>query len=386
MPKSLVKARYIGGAALALSLTLAGCKHDSPPPAPLRTVVAVDVVPATTFRAKLPAVVQARFSTPLSFRVNGILIERHVYIGDTIKRGQPLAKLDPSDADKNVLSAKAAADAARHRLTFAQAQRVRDDEQAKEQLISTAQKEQSDDAYAAALAQYQQAAQQAALAADQLSYRTLSADHDGVITAENAQTGEVVSAGQQVYMLAWSGPRDVVADIAENAIDTLAIGAPAEVRVPALPGRTFAAHVREIAPAADPQSRTFRVKFSLDRDDPLIRLGMTATVQLSSTDNDSNQPHATTTTAPTLTIPATALFHMGEQAAVWVIQPSDHRVALRQVDVGGFGARTVQISRGLHAGEQIVAQGVHAISSGEQVHTVAPIDPSVQTPGASDGE
>lgn len=351
---------------------LAGCKRAEPPPPEPRTVVAATVTPASAATSRLPAVVQARFSTPLSFRVGGLLIERRVYVGDTVKRQKVLARLDDTDARKNAAASRAAADAAQHRLVFAQAQRVRDAAQAKEALISTLQMEQTDDAYATARSQYEQSRQQAALSDDQLRYQTLIADHDGVITEERADTGQVVSAGQAVFTLAWSGPRDAVADVAENQLAGLRVGDPAKVSIAALPGKTFDAKVREIAPAADAQSRTFRVKLAFDHDDPAIKLGMTADVLLQA-QASTNAENADGSTGPRVSIPATALFHKGQDTAVWVIDAASGAVSLRPVSVASFGERSIIVSKGLASGEHVVAQGVHAVTEGEKVRTVAAI-------------
>jgi multidrug efflux pump subunit AcrA (membrane-fusion protein) len=161
----------------------------------------------------LPGEVQARYSTPLSFRVNGKIIERQVRLGDAVTPGQIVAKLDPADAAKNAASARAQLSAAQHQLDYARQQLDRDRAQARENLIAATQLEQTRNAYAAALAQRDQAQQQAALAADQLKYTTLQADHAGVITAEQADTGQNVAAGEPVYSLAWSGDIDAICDV-----------------------------------------------------------------------------------------------------------------------------------------------------------------------------
>ena len=172
--------RHVRRAACAVALaglvTLAACsKKEAAAPAP-RPVVAValhadgSAMPA----ASLPGEVQARYSTPLSFRVDGKIIERRVRLGDLVKSGQIVAQLDPADAQKNAASAQAQLDAAQHGLVFAKQQLDRDQAQAKENLIAPAQLEQTTNAYASALAQRDQAAQQAALAKNQLQYTTLA--------------------------------------------------------------------------------------------------------------------------------------------------------------------------------------------------------------------
>jgi RND family efflux transporter MFP subunit len=323
--------------------------------------------------ATWPGTVQARYATPLSFRVNGKIVERSVRLGDTVKPGQVLARLDPADYDKNAASAQAQYDAAQHRYVFAKQQLDRDTAQAQANLISRAQLEQTQDAYASATAQRDQAKQQLALAQDQRRYTQLVANHAGVITAENADTGQNVQAGQPVYQLAWAGDVDVVSDLPENAIGALHIGDAAQVTLPALPGRHYTARVRELAAAADPQSRTWRVKLTLEQPGAEVRLGMTANVALAA--NATGAASAGQTAGGAFTIPATALFHDGDAPALWIVQGADHVLQLRRVSVSRYDARTITVTQGLKDGERIVLQGVHTVTSGEKVRPVAPLHP-----------
>ncbi len=323
--------------------------------------------------ATWPGTVQARYATPLSFRVNGKIVERSARLGDTVKPGQVLARLDPADYDKNAASAQAQYDAAQHRFEFAKQQLDRDTAQAQANLIARAQLEQTQDAYASATAQRDQAKQQLALAQDQRRYTLLAADHAGVITAENADTGQNVQAGQAVYQLAWAGDVDVVSDLPENAIAALHTGDTAQVMLPALPGRQYTAKVRELAAAADPQSRTWRVKLTLDQPDAEVRLGMTANVALAV--NATNVTNAAQPDGGAFTIPATALFHDGNAPALWIVQGADNVLQLRRVSVSRYDARTITVTQGLNDGERIVLQGVHTVTAGEKVRPVAPLHP-----------
>jgi RND family efflux transporter MFP subunit len=219
--------------------------------------------------------VAARYSNPMSFRVPGKVIERKVRIGDTVKKGEVVARLDPIDAERQAASAKAALDAADHRLLFAKQQLERDTAQAAQNLIATNQLEQTQDAFTAAQSGREEAAAQWVVAHNNLEYNTLIVDHDGVITSENADTGQVVSAGQAIYGLAWSGDTDVTLDASASDLGRIAVGQSATVTFPALPGKHFDARVREITPAADPQSRTYRVKLTLTHPGEVVRLGMT---------------------------------------------------------------------------------------------------------------
>ncbi len=348
-------------------VALAAC--SGPEQAPQAAVPVLVVHPAEQAgqgAASFPGTIRARQESPLSFRVGGKIIERKVRLGDTVKPGQVVARLDPADATKNAAAARAQLSAAQHQLDYAKQQLDRDRAQARENLIAANQLEQTRNAYASALAQRDQAAQQAALSADQLNYTTLVADHAGVITAEQADTGQNVAAGQAVYNLAWSGDVDALCDVPESVLAGLAIGQRATVTLAPLTGKTFSAVLREIAPAADPQSRTYRAKLTLESPSPEVRLGMTANISF-----DNRQANGATT----YTVPATALFHDGTEPAVWIVKPQEDTLELRRVQVLRYDARSVTLSQGVQAGERVVWQGVHAVSAGEKVRAVPPLHP-----------
>lgn len=361
-----LRARFLVAACGAL--LLAAChQRETVAPEP-KPVVALAVHPdARTASALLPAQVQARYSTAISFRVGGKVTERRVRIGDTVKAGQTVALVDPADLRNNLANARAHLDAAEHRLLYAKQQLDRDRAQAEANLIAPAQMEQTQDAYASALAQRDSALAQMALASDHLRYATLTADHDGVITSEDAATGENVQAAQAIYHLDWTGDVDIVCDAPERTLSSLTVGSTARVSLPALPGTTFEARVREVSPAADPQSRTWRVKMTLAAPSPKVRLGMTANVTFEA-DGDAPAGHP-------FTVPVTALFHRGEDPAVWVVRTGSDTLELRSVTVQRYDDRTVSIGSGLHDGDRVMVQGVHAVSAGQHVQVVPPLHP-----------
>lgn len=363
------------GAALLppLAALLSGC-HAHPVVTPMSPVAVVTYTVHSsddTDPPSYPAEVAPRYSNPLSFRVSGKLIERRVRLGDRVKAGEVLAQLDPTDQQRQVASAKAALAAAEHRLLYAKQQLDRDEAQFSHQLIAASELEQAEDAHAAALAARVQAAAELTVADNALRYHTLTADHDGVITAEDAQTGQVVSAAQPVYELAWSGEVDVIIDAAASDANQIAVGQAARVVLPSVAAQALEAHVREIAPAADPQSRTFRIKLTLNDPTPSIRLGTIGEATL--------LPRARVA-AREIGIPSTALFHQGTHPAVWVLEGAEPRLALRPVTVQSYRDRSVILAGGLGDGERIVAAGVHTVFVGERV------TPFVDTFGAEESD
>jgi membrane fusion protein, multidrug efflux system len=410
------------GVAVAVALlSLAACSGGKNAVAPPALVVALPVHPDTDAGAgggaiRYPVEVAARYSNLMSFRVPGKLIERKVRIGDSVKKGEIVAQLDPIDAQRQAASAKATLDAAEHRLLFAKQQLDRDSAQSEQNLIAANQLEQTQDAYSAAQAGREQAAAQWVVARNNLEYNTLIADHDGVITSENADTGQVVSAGQAVYGLAWSGDIDVTLDAAASDLGRIAVGQTASVTFPALPGRRFDARVREITPAADPQSRTYRVKLTLTQPGQVVRLGMTGDAILSpvavaggsasggagaaagaganggagagaggdagaganggagagAADGAGTAARAGVT-GVSFTLPTTAIFHQGNAPAVWVIASGTSTLELRPVTVRSYSDHSTTISGGLKDGETVVLAGVHTVYAGERVSPVKPL-------------
>src|ERR1700722_9483220 len=365
--------------ALVMVSALVGCHRQAPAAAPTSVVVALPVhshaAAGVGEGVRYPVEAAARYSNAMAFRVAGKLIERDVRLGDSVRKGQIVARLDSIDAEKQAGSARAALDAAEHRFAFAKQQLDRDQAQSAQNLIAANQLEQTQDAYAAALAAREQAAAQWVVARNTLQYNTLVADHDGVITGENADTGQVVSAGQAVYGLAWSGNTDVVLDAAAGDRGRIAIGQGASVTFPALPGRRFEARVREVSPAADPQSRTYRVKLTLEEPAAGVHFGMTGDAMLGAAPaaGGANAGVGAATDAPTFRVPATAIFHRGKDPAVWVIRANDSTLELRPVTVSSYSERGAIVSAGLKDGDAVVLAGVHTVYAGERVKQVKPL-------------
>ncbi|KPC55422.1 efflux RND transporter periplasmic adaptor subunit [Amantichitinum ursilacus] len=357
--------------AFMLAGALAACQRHEEPPAPPTLVVAMPAQSSTAQAGdalRYPVEVASRYTNAMSFRVAGKIIERKVRLGDRVRKGQLMARLDAVDAQKQVASAQAQLDAAAHKVVFTQQQLQRDQGQAQKNLIAANQLEQSQDNYTAAVAGSDQAAAQLLLAQNNLQYNTLVADHDGVITSENADTGAVVSAGQTIYNLAWSGDTDLYLDASERDLARIKVGQNATITFPALPGQHFAAKVREVAPAADAQSRTWRVKLTLVQPGDAVKFGMTGDAVL----QPANSPASANADGGTFQLPATAIFHQGKDPAVWVVNGSN-KLELRKVNVLRYDERSATVSGGIKNGEQVVQAGVHTVFAGQAVKPVKPL-------------
>jgi multidrug efflux system membrane fusion protein len=345
-----------------LMLGSAGCRDttaESPNAAIERPVVAQAVTgndrPATE---RYSGEVHARYEAPIAFRTDGKITHREVGIGDHVKAGQLLATLDPSDATMNAAGARAAVVAATSQRDVARLQRDRIASLRERSLVSQSQLDQDDDALKAAEAALQQARQQLGVRDNQVKYASLTAEHDGVITTQDAEAGQVVAAGQRVFGIAWSDEREVHIAVPEGRVAALRTGASLGVTLWAHPGRRYKGVLRELSAAADPQSRTFLAKVTIVDAGPDVQLQMSADVAATSA-----------ATANTITLPASALFHQGAQAAVWVVDEHS-RLSLREVVVARYVDGGVSISGGLAQGEWVVTRGVHTLHAGDAVRIV----------------
>ena len=331
---------------LALVSVLSGCGKESAPAAkverPALTLVAGSVSGdgSNTYSGEI----RARHETQLGFRVGGKIIERLVDAGTRVKAGQVLMRLDSGDTGLQLSSADA-----QYQLAEADTKRYR--ELRGKGFVSQSALDAKETALKAAAAQ-------AGLARNQSAYTTLRADHAGVIAATLAEVGQVVGVGQPVLRLAPDGEREVAIAIPESQLANLKVGAVAEVTLLADGAAHLTGRLSELSPAADPASRTYPARVTLNQSDSSVALGMTARVRFNT--NEKN---------PDLLIPLTAIFQQGDQAAVWIVA-ADHSISLRPVKVAAYRDDGAVIADGLAAGERIVSNGVHRLAAGEKIQAL----------------
>lgn len=352
--------RVIG--ALVLVALVAGCK---PEPAPAKLPRAVNVVrvgaPDTVFGNSYSGDVRARYETALGFRVGGKVTERLVEIGDVVKKGQVLMRLDPADQR---LGADAASDqlaAARASFEQTRADLARFRELARQGFISAAELDRRKAAFDVADAQFAQARAQLSLQRNQSDYTTLRSDHDGIVTALQAEVGQVVDRGTIVVRLVRPGEKEVAISIPENRLQEVTRGREATVALWTDPSRVYKGRVREVAPGADPVTRTYTAKVTIVDADDSVQWGMTANVAIA---GDADAARA-------VRLPSSAIHQKGDQAAVWIVNPSTGDVKLHTVRVGRFADDYVAVLDGVKPGDAVVRAGVHRLFEGEKVRVLA---------------
>lgn len=346
-------------AALSLSvLGLAGCAKKEAPAEPVRAVRTTLVSGSDSVASyEYAAEIRARTESRLGFRVGGKLQSRSVNLGDSVKAGQVLAQIDAQDLRLGQEAARAALAAAQTNLDQASADYRRFKELRDQGFIGAAELERRETAMKTARAQFDQARAQAAVQGNQAAYASLVADAAGVVTAVEAEPGQVVGAGTPVIRLAHDGPRDAVFSVPEDRVGALRqlLGQAGGVTlVPWGSGVPAKATVREVSAAADPVTRTFLVK--ADVGDAPVRLGQSANVKIAS------QP-----VAGVIRLPLTAVTEAKGQTIVWLLDRQAMVVRSRPVVVAGADGNTVVIAQGVKPGDEVVVAGTHVLTAGQRV-------------------
>jgi len=343
-------------AAALIAATVASCNEPAPSAPQVRPVRTVTVEQrAEGETVSLTGHVRARDQGSLAFRIDGRMTERSVNVGDVLQAGQVVARLDPQNQENMLRSAQASLTAAEAMLTEKRQAFWRQQELLRTGWTPRARFDDAQAALQTAEAQVTSAQAQLRIAQDHLGYTVLRADAAGSITATGAEAGEVVRAGQMIVQLAQEGGRDAVFDVPEVLIRTAPRDPIVQITLGDDPRITATGRVREVAPQADPATRTFQVKIGITDPPEAMRLGSTVTgrIQLA---------------APAgVQLPASALTEAGGRPAVWVFDPASGSVTLRSVDVTRYDPASVVISQGLQAGEVVVTAGSHVLRPGQKV-------------------
>jgi RND family efflux transporter MFP subunit len=368
---------------LLAALALAGCSRPPAPEEPLRAVKVMTVgTSAYGTEAEFSAEVRARVESRLGFRVAGKITRRQAELGQHVRAGQVLAQLDPQDYRLAADAARAQQAAALTNRDLAEADLKRYRGLREQNFISAAELERRESTYRAAQAQLEQAQAQLASQGNQANYTTLVADVPGIITAIEAEPGQVVSAGTPVVRIAQDGARDVVFAVPEDRAALIKPGSAVTVRGWA-GGAELEGKVREVAASADAVTRTYSVKVAIDA---ATAPALGATVYA--------RPQALSRTGtPVLKLPTSALRQEGQGSAVWVLDKSSMTVRSQPVQVATADGNEAVIATGITPGTTVVVAGVHVLSPGQKVSlyrekTAAPANPhreavNVQAPAAA---
>jgi RND family efflux transporter MFP subunit len=319
------------------------------------TTEIVDFAPPIT----LTGVVAAQVRTDLSFRLSGKISERLANVGEHVVRNQLLARLDPEEQQAELVSTNAGVASAEAMVRQSTAAFERQKDLLGRGNTTRRDYDQAEAALRSARAQLDQAHSDLKAAQDQLSYTELRADADGIITARNAEVGQVVAQAQPIYTLARDGPRDAVFNVHEWALTNLATENGLTISLVSDPAVNALGDVRELSPAVNPSTETVTMKVTL-RDTPHA---MTLGALVNGTGPMKQKK--------VVLVPWASLFEIDGRPAVWVIDRSSNVVSLKPITVTRYTRDHIAVSNGLQSGETVVSAGVQMLRPGQKVEIAA---------------
>lgn len=362
--------RPIGGLAALFAFASASAAHGASAAdatCDLHCVlVQVVVAKREEFAAKvvLTGSIAPKYQTNVAFRTGGKIVQRLVEIGDHVKADQVMAKLDPRDQIAGVDTAKAGLESAQALLTQAQVNFQRQQSLFRSGYATRP----SFDA-----AQQQMRTQEAAVASakaalgtaqEQIGYTDLTPGVAGIVVGRDAEAGQVVQAGQTVFVLAQDGPRDAVFDVYEALLTEPPASKVVHVALQSDPSVRTTGVVREISPTVDDKAGSVRIKVALDNVPKGMSLGAAVV------GSGSFKPQ------PAVVLPRGALFRWNDAAAVWVYDKASRRVAPRNVQIARYHGDELVLSGGLAPGEVVVTAGVQFLHPGQVVGIASSGEPS----------
>ncbi len=352
---------------LILSFSLSACeKPVEPPPPPRPALVTIAGKTSANNAMILVGEVKSRYESNQGFRINGKIIERKVDVGDFVKKGQILARLDAADTNLSAAATRADVLSAEANYALAKAEVERQRQLVDKKFISQSALDKYEAELKTANARVSQAKAQAAVSANQSHYTALIADRDGVITQIRAEPGQVVEAGEMIAQIADTKQIEVLVAVPESRMANLKVGDNVGVKLWASqatnPEKTYVGKVREIAPAATSTTRAFDVRVAMIDADEAVKFGMTAGVRFAQNTTDE------------IVIPSSALTQINGKNAVWVIDRNGIANP-REVTAGQYTENGVTITSGLQANEMVAIAGVHTLLKGQKVQPKMEVAP-----------
>lgn len=346
---------------MALGLVLSGCSEEKVETREIVRPVKVAVVAGAEEARKLDysGSVKARTEMNLGFRVAGKITERHINIGDRVEPGDLLARIDPTDYQLAVKSAAASLVAAEKQVETAKLAKARAEGLFAKNVTSKSQLEEATLAYDQAVSTRDAAIASLDQAKNQVRYTDLTSDQTGIVTAVNADIGQVIGSGTPVVSVAVDGEKEAEIAVPEMDIARFKPGKAVKARFWSDEGLVLNGRVREVAGSADRLSRTFAVRVSLPNDARVL-LGMTATIEA---DGESERN--------VVSIPLAALAEKEGRTIVWVVERGSDTVRSREIVVADFNAEGVNVTQGLKPGDLVVAAGTQFMSENLKVKVPA---------------
>ncbi|WP_018633894.1 efflux RND transporter periplasmic adaptor subunit [Neomegalonema perideroedes] len=342
-----------------LATTLSGCFEQPPPPPKIHVAVSVQTARSDDVAqtVRIAGAMEARSTTSLGFRVGGRVVSRAADVGDRVRAGQELARLDPQILDADAASAQAGLAAAEAQIRQATADFERQDALLARGFTTRRDHEAALEALRRAQASREALRAQLSIARDQAAQTILVAPVSGVISDRQIEVGQVLAAAQTAFTLVSDGPMDAVFDAPEAALRMALMGAPVKISLLDDPTVTAEGRIRQVAPGVDAKGAV-QVKVGVEKPAAAMKPGAPVVGEM------NLEPH------PFVILPSSALYSDGGLPAVW-IAAGDSTVTLRRVEVERYETGRVAVRSGIAPGERVVTAGGQFLRSGQQVEIMS---------------
>jgi multidrug efflux system membrane fusion protein len=348
---------------VVLASALMACSEQ--PPEPIETVRAIRTVtltePASGRMRRFSGVVEAADTSSVSFEVPGNVQEVKVDVGERISKGQVLAVLDERTFRLNVKAAEADVGRAEVELRDAQSdlerlQRIAGQDRG---AISQRSLDQAEARYGSTRNNVSYNTSRLNLAKRDLERTVLRSPFDGIVSKRYVDPFQQVALGQKLFDLHMEGAMEAAISVPESEIEYIYLGLHGEVRFPAIPEQVHKGIVTEVSKVAG-GANAFPVKMTIKADNPRIRPGITAEVNLLLGDEQGETAYL---------IPIEALAPGGSESKsyVFVFDAETSTVKKTAIESGSFRANNIVVNKGLRAGDIIAAAGVSFLRDGQKV-------------------
>lgn len=351
---------------LIIALAFLSCQEEKAPSVERLRPVRYEVVnPSGNIEDKsFSGVAKIGNEVELSFRSNGIINLLDIKVGQKVKKGQLLARLDNvqarlayeqalsslKSAESNMNTAKSSLDKVRS-LFEKGSKSLTDYESAKNQ-------------YESALSQYQSAQKSKSIQQSQIDYGVIRAPMSGTIVARHKELNENASPGQVVAVLSAGDKTNIEVGIPETYINKIKNGQEAHISFSALAGQDFKAEVIEVSPIISGNSAGYPVKLALSTASADIKAGMAATVNFKFSNNEKQ------TSKEVIRVPLSAVGEDGNGNYVFIIESSDNKTGVvkrQSIKVGQVSGTGIEVKEGLTSGQKLATAGLQTLLDGQKV-------------------
>lgn len=297
----------------------------------------------------------------LSFRNNGIITEFNLKIGQTVKKGELLAKLDNVQSRLNYENSLSSQNSAQSQMNTAKLSLNRVRLLFEKGSTSLSDYEAAKNSYRTAVASYESSKRSVAIQQEQIRYGFIYASEDGIIAQVNAEIDENVVAGQRIAVLNAGTDMEIALSLPENVINQVKENMTVEINISSLQDKKFEGKITEVSPSVDQSTSTYPVRISITNPTEKIKSGMSANVTIQLGDQMPK--------TKILVIPAKAVGEDANGNFVFLIEESgDRTVAKKQpITIGKLTSEGFAVSEGLTAGQIIAIAGLQTLLDGQEV-------------------